>query len=137
LLHPTQLLRATAASHDELQQAEAHLQQAIAAAEQLSAQQDGLLLESNKACAAEAEDADAARSALAMLLCQSGREDAAAVHLAALGFKFRLSREVSCVLCSIEGMNSTNQRIQIAYHIISLLVECQVGDWMALTEQVV
>ncbi|WIA10512.1 hypothetical protein OEZ85_010701 [Tetradesmus obliquus] len=89
-----QVLKASAASQDELQQAEAHLQRAIAAAEQLAGQQDGLLLESNKACAAEAEAADAARSALAMLLCQSGREAQAAVHLAALGFKFRLSSEV-------------------------------------------
>jgi thioredoxin-like negative regulator of GroEL len=96
LLHHAQVLKASAASHDELRQAEEHLQQAIAAAEQLSAQQDGLLLESNKACAAEAEAADAARSALAMLLCQSGRRDEAAVHLAALGFKFRLSHEVGC-----------------------------------------
>ncbi|KAF6257421.1 hypothetical protein COO60DRAFT_1227495 [Scenedesmus sp. NREL 46B-D3] len=89
-----QVVRASAASHDELQQAEAHLQQAVASAEQLSAQQDGLLLQSNQACAAEADAADAARSALAMMLCQSGREVEAAVHLAALGFKFRLSNEV-------------------------------------------
>jgi hypothetical protein len=36
-----------------------------------------------------------------MLLCQSGRQDKAAVYLAALGFKFRLSHEVGCVPCSI------------------------------------
>jgi hypothetical protein len=93
LIH-LQVLKLRAASQHELQQAEAQLQQAIAAAEQLSEQQDGLLVESNKACAAEAEAADGARSALAMLLCQSGREAEAAVHLAALGFKFRLSNEV-------------------------------------------
>jgi type II secretory pathway component PulJ len=89
-----QVLKASAASQDELQQAESHLQRAIAAAAQLAEQQDGLLLESNKACAADAEAADGARSTLAMLLCQSGREAEAAVHLAALGFKFRLSNEV-------------------------------------------
>lgn len=72
------------------------LQHAVTSAEQLSEEEGGLLVESNKGCAAELEAADAARAALAMLLCQAGggRSADAAPHLKALGFKFRLADEV-------------------------------------------
>jgi hypothetical protein len=88
------VLKAAAASTASLQEAETVLAQAISIAQQLSHEEGGLLVESNKGCAAELEAADAARSALAMLLCQGGCDAEAAPHLKALGFKYRLSREV-------------------------------------------
>lgn len=94
----TQVLKSSAASLQQLQQAEEHLQEAIATADQLLAEQDGLLVDSNKACAAELQAADEARSTLAMLLCQAGRDVEAAPHLTALGFKYRLSHHVSRLL---------------------------------------
>eukprot|EP00775_Hariotina_reticulata_P007157 gene7157-7372_t len=107
------VLKSSAASACELQQAELHLQQAVQAAEQLQAQQEGLWVDVNKACAAELDAADAARSALSMLLCQAGRDDEAATHLQALGFKFRLSREVLHYTIPVEqpaaaGIQSSN-----------------------------
>lgn len=91
---PLQLLKYSAASAAELQQAEQHLTTAISIAEHLSEQEGGLLVDSNKACAAELDAADAARSALAMLLCQAGRDAEAVPHLTALGYEYRLSAEV-------------------------------------------
>ena len=94
-----QVLKASAASAAELQEAEQHLTQAVSIAQELAEQQHGLLIDSNKACAAEYEMGDrTARAALAMLLCQAGkgRDAEAAVHLRALGYKFRLSKEVLC-----------------------------------------
>ena len=93
-----QLFKHTAASAAELRQAEHHLSTAIDIAEHLSQQDDGLLADSNKACAAEVDAADSARSALAMLLCQAGRDDEAVPHLTALGYKYRLSKEVGIEL---------------------------------------
>lgn len=89
-----QVLKAAAASPESLLDAVQLLQQAIDIAGQLSKEEGGLLIESNKACAAEVEAADAARAALAMLLCQRGQDVDAASHLKALGYKFRLSQEV-------------------------------------------
>jgi hypothetical protein len=91
------VLKSSAASAWELQQAESHLQQAVQVAEQLQGEQEGLWVDSNKACAAEVEAADAAHSALSMLLCQAGRDEEAAAHLQALGFRFRLSSEVRAI----------------------------------------
>lgn len=91
-----QVLKAAAASAASLAEAQQVLTQAVDIAQQVSETEGGLLVESNKGCAAELEAADAARAALAMLLCQSRRADEAAVHLTALGFKFRLSQEVLC-----------------------------------------
>lgn len=88
------MLKAAAAFATSLQEAEDVLAQAISIAQQLSQEEGGLLVESNKGCAAELEAADAARSALAMLLCQRGCDAEAAPHLKALGFKYRLSQEV-------------------------------------------
>jgi hypothetical protein len=89
-----QVLKAAAASPESLLEAEQLLQQAIDIIAQLSKEEGGLLVESNKACAAEVEAADAARAALAMLLCQRGQDADAAAHLKALGYKFRLSQKV-------------------------------------------
>jgi hypothetical protein len=88
------VLKAAAASTSSLQEAETVLAQAISIAQQLSQEGGGLLVASNKGCAAELEAADAARSALAMLLCQRRCDAEAAPHLKALGFKYRLSQEV-------------------------------------------
>jgi hypothetical protein len=95
---PLQVLKAAASSAEALQEAEQLLQQAITTAQQLSQQEDGLLVQSNKACEAEVEAADAARAALAMLLCQNGRGREATTHLQELGFKYRLSTEVRSVV---------------------------------------
>lgn len=89
-----QVLKAAATSAASLEEAQQSLTKAIEVAQQLSQEEGGLLVESNKACADELDAADAARSALAMLLCQNGREAEAAPHLKALGFKYRLSQEV-------------------------------------------
>lgn len=98
-----QVLKAAAASAASLAEAEEVLTQAVDIAQQLSEEEGGLLVESNKGCAAELEAADAARAALAMLLCQSRRAPDAAVHLKALGFKFRLSQEVRTGTCLVWG----------------------------------
>lgn len=89
-----QVLKAEATSADSLSEAETLLQKAVDIAAELSEEEGGLLVESNRACAAEVEAADAARAALAMLLCQRGRDADAAPHLKALGYKFRLAEEV-------------------------------------------
>lgn len=89
-----QVLKAAATSAASLLNAQQLLAQAVDVAQQLSEEEGGLLVESNKGCAAELEAADAARSALAMLLCQAGHDAAAVTHLQALGFKYRLSHEV-------------------------------------------
>lgn len=89
-----QALKAAAASAECLKKAEQLLQEAISIAQQLAEEEGGLLVQSNKGCAAELEAADGARSALAMLMCQAGRDSEAGPLLKALGFKYRLSREV-------------------------------------------
>jgi len=89
-----QALKAAATPAQSLQEAEQLLQEAIRIAQQLAEEEGGLLVQSNKGCAAELEAADGARSALAMLLCQAGRDTEAGPLLKALGFKYKLSREV-------------------------------------------
>ncbi|GBF93433.1 hypothetical protein Rsub_06566 [Raphidocelis subcapitata] len=76
--------------------AERHLAAAVAASEALARLEDGLVVESNKACAREAEAGNEARRALAMLLAQAGRDGEAAAHLRELGFAWRLGRGVLC-----------------------------------------
>jgi hypothetical protein len=97
-----QVLKAAATSEASLLEAQQLLAHAVDVAQQLSEHEGGLLVESNRGCAAELEAADAARSALAMLLCQAGRDAEAVPHLQALGFKFRLSHEVGC--CSVSSL---------------------------------
>jgi hypothetical protein len=76
--------------------AEGILEAAVAASEALLRLEDGLVVESNKACAREAEAGSEARRALAMLLAQAGRDAEAAAHLRELGFAWRLGRGVLC-----------------------------------------
>eukprot|EP00879_Flechtneria_rotunda_P030369 GHRR01032994.1.p1 GENE.GHRR01032994.1~~GHRR01032994.1.p1 ORF type:complete len:284 (+),score=115.29 GHRR01032994.1:72-923(+) len=89
-----QVLKADASSAEQLSEAEQHLQQAVSISEALAVAEDGLLVDSNRACAAEVEAGENARAVLVMLLCQAGRDKEAAEHLTVLGCKVRLSREV-------------------------------------------
>ena len=62
----------------------------------MSAQADDTLLLANRVCEADMElGCSTARSALAMLLCQAGRDEEARPHLLQLGFKHRLAHRVS------------------------------------------
>ncbi len=105
-----QSLLSCADSPADLHEAEALLRRAVAVAERLAGAQGdsagggngsdddgdiGLpLADANAACRRECEAGDEARRALAMLLCQLGRDDEAAGHLKQLGYTHRLARQV-------------------------------------------
>lgn len=84
-------LLSEAATQQALNTAERHLRAAVAAGAALADTDAGLMVDSNKVCAAEASAAGEARGMLAMLLCQQGRDAEAAEHLAVLGYAWRLA----------------------------------------------
>lgn len=88
------VLRARAASQNDLVAAECQLRAALSSADVLLHDQDGLLPECNRACALELEAADGARTALAGLLAQEGRDTEAAELMVAAGYKLRVARGV-------------------------------------------
>lgn len=81
-----------AMDEEALSVVEGHLRAAVATAERLATAEDGLL-GGNPECKKELQRSLAARESLCLLLCQGGRDEEAAPHLAALDFKFRLARE--------------------------------------------
>lgn len=105
-----QSLLSCADSTADLREAEVLLRRAVAVAERLAGAQgdpagdgngsrhdsdtDLPLADANAACRRECKAGDEARRALAMLLCQQGRDDEAAGHLKQLGYTHRLARQV-------------------------------------------
>ena len=90
-----------------LQVVEDHLSAAVDSARALAAAEDGLVVDSNKACAKELSAGDDARRALAMLLCQSGRDAEAAELLGELGFAWRLARGILSYPMAASGSDSS------------------------------